>query len=119
MMASPSKQAPFPAAQHVGHVSKQPTTSPANPSSRPFTRAALLLAAAAVCHALAGQTLSAMKLSEPWWLGHAASLIIRAYGADIVNRLEAAEAYRFMSHVAAVGLGWALDRVFSVFCASD
>jgi hypothetical protein len=87
--------------------------------STPFAKAIPLLAAAVLCQALAGRTMLAMSASEPWWLAHAASLTIRAYGTDIVNRVEIAGDFRAVLHLAVIGVAWALDRVFTVFYAND
>lgn len=81
-----------------------------------LARAAFLLTAAALCHALAHRTFLAMTAPDPWWLDHAASLIIHAHAAEIINRLEVSRGeYRFMLHLAANGLGWTLDRIYSIF----
>lgn len=72
----------------------------------------MLLIAAALCNALAGRTWEAMSHSEPWWLGHAASMTIRAFGVDLVNRSEAFGDYRGMLHLGVMVLGWALDWTF-------
>jgi hypothetical protein len=54
-----------------------------------------------------------MSASEPWWLGHAASMTIRAFGVDLVNRSEAFRRdYRGILHLGVMVLGWALDRTF-------
>jgi len=100
-------------------MTKQPTTFPtADSTITPFVKAIPLLAAAALCHAIAGQTLLAMSASEPWWLAHAASLIIRAYGADIVNRVDIAGDFRIIQHLTVIVVALALDQVFAIFYAT-
>lgn len=90
-----------------------------DPFGMAYARKVLLLTAAALCHALAHRTYLAMTAPKPWWLGHAASLIIGAHGAGIVNRLEVSRGeYRFMLHLAAIGLGWIVNRTFSIFYAT-
>lgn len=75
------------------------------------------LVAAALCNALAGRTLYAMSDWEPWWLGHAASLTIRAFGMDLVNRSELSGERGGLLHLTVMALGWPLDKVFSILHA--
>ena len=79
--------------------------APASTSRMAAVRVAALLAAAVLCSALADQTSLAMSGSEPWWLGHAASLTIRAFGADLVKRTEAMGEYRVILHLGVIALG--------------
>jgi hypothetical protein len=109
MAAAKSSQAPPMPVHDDGYASERQTTS----SSVPPTSALALLIAAALCNALAGRTWAAMSTSEPWWLGHAASMTIRAFGVDLVNRSEAFRRdYRGILHLGVMVLGWALDRTF-------
>lgn len=73
------------------------------------------MVASALCHALAGRTKLAICTSKPWWLGDAAGLVIRAHGAEIVNKSEIVGGHRFLLHVTALGLGWALDHIITMF----
>jgi pyocin large subunit-like protein len=107
MAAAKSQALPMPA-HDDGYVSERHTTS----SSVPPTSALALLLAAALCNALAGRTWEAMSHSEPWWLGHAASMTIRAFSVDLINRSEAFRDFRGMLHLGVMVLGWALDRAF-------
>jgi hypothetical protein len=87
-------------------------TSPiANEANIERARAASLVIAAALCNALAGQVYYEMSATDPWWLSHAASLTIRAYGVDMANRLDVPKDYRLLLHLSVVALGWAIDRI--------
>ena len=72
----------------------------------------MLIVAATLCNALAGQVLHAMSATDPWWLAHAASLTICAFGVDIADRLKVSKDYSLVLHIGVVALGWVLDRVF-------
>lgn len=113
-MATPREQAPFPTAQHRDNVSEQPTASPStNLSSTAYAKAICFVIASALCHAFAGRTQLAICNTKPWWLGQVAGLVVRAHGAEIVNKSEIAGGSRFLLHMTAFGLGWALDHVVS------
>jgi hypothetical protein len=118
-MATPSKQAAFPTAQHRDDTSEQAgkaTTSPSTHlSSTAYAKTICFVIASALCHALAGRTQLAICDSKPWWLGHAAGLIIRAHGAELVNKSEIVGDRRFLLHMTAFGLGWALDHFITIF----
>ena len=108
------KQAPFPTAQHRDNVSEQPTTSPLTDlSSTAYAKVICFVIASALCHALAGRTQLAICNTKPWWLGQVAGLVIRAHGAEIVNKSEIVKDRRFLLHMTAFGLGWALDHAVS------
>jgi len=92
-----------------GHLA---TSLPVNESNAAHARAVLLIVAATLCNALAGQVLHAMSATDPWWLAHAASLTIRAFGVDIADRLKVSKDYSLVLHIGVVALGWVLDRVF-------
>lgn len=78
-------------------------------------RAIRLVITAALCNALAGQTLYEMSNSKPWWLGHAASLTLLSYGIDLVNRSDVLKGRGAVAHLAVVALGWALNGLFSKY----
>jgi hypothetical protein len=73
-------------------------------------RVVFFVIAAALCHALAGRTSLAMSTSQPWWLGHAASLVIHKYSADLVNQTETSGGRCFVLKLTAIGLGRTLDH---------
>jgi hypothetical protein len=88
-------------------------TSPiANDANIELARAASLVIAAALGNALTGQVYYEMSATDPWWLSHAASLIIHAYGVDMTDRLDVPKNYRLLLHLSVVALGWAIDRIF-------
>lgn len=111
-MATSSKEATFPTAQHRENLSEQPTSSPlADSSSTAYARVIFFVFAAALCHALAGRTSFAMSsTSQPWWLGQAAGLVIHKYSTDLVNHTEASGGRCIMLRIIAIGLGWTLDH---------
>jgi hypothetical protein len=115
-MATPRKQAPFATAQHRHNVSGQaekPTTTPSTDLfSTAYAKAICFVIASALCQALAGRTQLAICNSNPWWLGHVAGLVIRAHGAETVNKLGVVGGRGFLLHLLAFGLGWALDYIF-------
>jgi hypothetical protein len=92
-----------------GHLA---TSLPVNESNTAHARAVLLIVAAALCNALAGQVLHAMSATDSWWLAHASSLTIRAFGVDIADRLKVSQDYSLILHIGVVVLGWALDQIF-------
>jgi hypothetical protein len=51
-----------------------------------------------------------MSTSQPWWLGHAASLVIHKYSADLVNQTETSGGRCFVLKLTAIGLGRTLDH---------
>lgn len=55
-----------------------------------------------------------MSASETWWLGHASSLTIRAFGMDLVNRSKTLQEHCGILHIGAMALGWAMDEIFSI-----
>jgi hypothetical protein len=116
-MATPRKQAQFPTAQHRNNVSKQaeqPTISPSTDlPSAAYAETMCFMIASALCHVLAGQI--GIQDFKPWWLGHVAGLVIRAYGTELVNKSEISRDRRFLLHMTAFGLGWALDHFITVF----
>jgi hypothetical protein len=71
--------------------------------------------ASLLCHTLAGRTKLTICTSKPWWLGDAAGLIIRAQGAEIVNKSQIIGGSRFLLHLTALGLGRALDYIITMF----
>ena len=106
-------QAPSPGTQEDKNRSGQPTNPLlANRFNVAHARVISLILAASLCNALAGQVLHAMSAADPWWLGDAASLTIRAFGVDIANRSKVSEDYRLILHLSVVALGWALDKFF-------
>lgn len=106
-------QTPSPADQKAEHISKQHMTfAIANGAKIKCARAASLVIAAALCNALAGQVYYEMSAADPWWLSHAASLTIRAYGVDMADRLDVPKDHRLLLHLSVVALGWALNRIF-------
>lgn len=118
MAAAKSSQTPppVPVRHDDKHTSSERHSDTTSSPCIPPTRALALLLAAALCNTLARRTWEAMSTShsEPWWLGHAASLTIRAFGVDLVNRSEAFRDgdYRGLLHLGVMVLGWALDRAF-------
>lgn len=82
----------------------------------PLARTAFLILAACLCNALSGLTLQAMPDSRPWWLRHAASLTIRAYSVDLVNRSDVLpDRHRLVAHLVVLGIGWVLGDLFLKF----
>lgn len=107
--------------QAVGHNKNgleqfEKTVLPGFPNTE-FAKDIFRLVAAALCNALAGRTLYAMSDCEPWWLGHAASLTIRAFGMDLVNRSELSGEHGGLLHLTVMALGWPLEKVFSILHA--
>lgn len=118
-MALSTKQTPLQAAQHsknaVGQFEK---TGSSELSKTILAKDISRLVAAALCNALAGRTLYAMSDCEPWWLAHAASLTIRAFGMDLTNRSELLGKHRGLLHLAVMALGWTMDKVLSILHAA-
>jgi drug/metabolite transporter superfamily protein YnfA len=83
-----------------------------NPTYLPKARAISLFLAAALCNILAGLVWNALSMTDPWWLAHAASLTIRAYGVDLAERTGVLREYRLVLHCGVMAVGWALDRGF-------
>ena len=116
-MATLRKQAQFPTAQHRNNVSEhaeQPTTSASTDlPSAAYAKAMCFVIASAFCHILAGRI--GIHAVKPWWLGHVAGLVIRAYGTQLVNKSEVLGDRRFLLHMTAFGLGLALDHFITIF----
>jgi drug/metabolite transporter superfamily protein YnfA len=84
-----------------------------SPTNQARARAISLFLAAALCNILAGRVWLALSMTDPWWLGHAASLTIRAYGVDLAERTgRVPKNYRLVLHCGVMAVGWALDRGF-------
>jgi len=113
-MATASQQAPSPAPQHQDNVPENSTPSVSTNTLFSTTNAktVFFLIASAICQVLAARTWLALSSSKPWWLADAASLTIRAQGAELVNKTDVKGGGLALLHVISLGLGRGLDNIF-------